>query len=222
MDRIAALKRTEMFGSLGVKELGIVADSCVEKKLKKGAVLISAGEEAKGLYVITTGTLRAYRENTNGREQIIHIERAGTTIAEVPVFDGKPYPSSVIAEEESEVLFISKQDIQRLISEFPPIALAALKLLASRLRKTSVLAESLSLKEVDQRLAAFLLEEFRDKRLKKLKLPSVSTIAARLGSVREVVSRSFAKLEKEGYISVDKERYAVLSDPQGLEKFSKK
>ncbi len=211
-----------MFGSLGVKELGIVADSCVEKKLKKGAVLISAGEEAKGLYVITTGTLRAYRENTNGREQIIHIERAGTTIAEVPVFDGKPYPSSVIAEEESEVLFISKQDIQRLISEFPPIALAALKLLASRLRKTSVLAESLSLKEVDQRLAAFLLEEFRDKRLKKLKLPSVSTIAARLGSVREVVSRSFAKLEKEGYISVDKERYAVLSDPQGLEKFSKK
>ncbi len=222
MDKIASLKKTEMFGSLGPDELGVIAGVCVEKRLKKGEVLFISGDKARGLYVIAKGSLRAYRDNTEGREQIIHLEKAGTTIAEVPTFDDEPYPSSVRAEEESEVLFISREDVKRLCLRHPAIALSALKLMASRLRKTAALVESLSLKEVDQRLAAFLLQEFRDKKLKKLKLPPISVIAARLGSVREVVSRALAKLEKGGFISIDKQRNASLTNVKGLEVFLKK
>lgn len=211
-----------MFGSLGLNELGVIAGVCVEKKLKKGEVLFMSGDKAKGLFVIAKGALRAYRVNTEGREQIIHLERAGTTIAEIPTFDDAPYPSSVRAEEESEVLFISREDVKRLCLKHPAIALSALKLMASRLRKTAALVESLSLKEVDQRLAAFLLQEFQDKKLKKIKLPSFSMIAARLGSVREVVSRAFSKLEKEGFVSIDKKRNVSLTNPQGMENYSRK
>lgn len=216
MNKIEALKKTELFSPLSATELKVLSDACVERRLSKGETLFTAGEEAKGLFVIVKGALRAYRENTEGREQVIHVEKEGTTIAEVPVFDDRPYPSSVVAEEDSEVLFISKSDVKRLCFSHPTIALAALKLLASRLRKTATLAESLSLREVDQRLAAFLLQEFKDKKLKKFKLPTNSIIAARLGSVREVVSRSFAKLEEEKLITVDEHHNVTLLNPEGL------
>lgn len=220
MEKIEALRKTELFGPLSEGELKALADACVIHPLKKGETLFNAGEEAKGLYVISKGALRAFRGNPEGREQIIHVEKAGTTIAEVPVFDDKPYPSTVVAEEDSEVLFISKEDVKRLCLKHPAIALSALKLLAARLRKTAALAESLSLKEVDQRLAAFLLKEFKEKRLKKLKLPTNSVLAARLGSVREVVSRAFAKLEGDGLIKVDEHRNAELLDEEGLRKYA--
>ncbi|HEY5040339.1 MAG TPA: Crp/Fnr family transcriptional regulator, partial [bacterium] len=171
MDKIEALRKTELFGSLNRAELGSLSKVCVERKLQKGQVLFHAGEASRGLFVIAQGALRAIRENPDGREQVIHIEKAGTTIAEVPVFDDRPYPSTVVAEEDSSVLFISKADVKGLCLKHPAIALSAVKLLASRLRKTAALVESLSLKEVDQRLAAFLLREFTEKRLKKLKLP---------------------------------------------------
>ncbi len=220
MNKIDALRKTEMFGSLSGEELKVVAKSCVEKPLKKGETLFCAGDEARGLYVIAKGSLRAFRTNEDGREQVIHVERAGTTMAEVPVFDDRPYPSTVVAEEDSDVLFISKADVKRLCLQHPAIALSALKLLAARLRKTAALVESLSLREVDQRLAAFLLQEFKEKRLKKLQLPTNSDIATRLGSVREVVSRAFAKLESEKLISVDKHRNAELLNEKGLGSYS--
>lgn len=219
MDKIAALKKTEMFGTLTPTELAVISSVCVEKKLRKGEILFSAGDEPKGLYVIVKGALSAYRENHEGREQIIHLEQAGTTMAEVPVFDDKPYPSSVRAEEDSEILFLSGENVKKLFTKHPSIALSALRLMASRLRKTAALLESISLREVDQRLASFLLHEFQEKKSKKLKLPPLSILASRLGSVREVVSRALAKLEKDGFIAVDRQRFATLLDEKGLRGF---
>jgi CRP/FNR family transcriptional regulator len=220
MIRTKVLKNTQLFGSLKETELKALAGACVEKHLLKGEVLFSAGEEAKGLYVIAKGSLRAFRGNAEGREQVIHVERAGTSIAEVPVFDDKPYPSTVMAEEESELLFISKEDVKRLCLAHPAIALSALKLLAARLRKTAALVESLSLKEVDQRLAGYLLQEFGEKGLKKMRLPTHSALAARLGSVREVVSRAFTKLAEEGFVAVDKSHTIELLNEKGLRDYA--
>ncbi len=215
MDKVEALGKTELFGSLAEGERKALAGCCVEKRLKVGETLFVSGEEAKGLYVIVRGCLKAIRENTEGREQVIHVEKTGSTIAEIPVFDGRPYPSTVVAEEDSEILFIDKRDVRRLCLEHPGIALTALRILSARLRKTAALVESLSLREVDQRLASYLIQEFKgrgyiEKKKIKLRLPSNTVIAARVGSVREVVSRAFSKLESKGLIALNKSRVATL------------
>lgn len=215
-DRIDVLKKTDLFGPLLRSQDKVFPGVCGERRLNRGETLFFAGEEAKGLYVVVRGSLRSYRENSEGREQVILIEKAGTTVGEVPMFDDKPYHSTVVANEESEVLFIPKNEVKRLCSSHPALALAALRLLAARFRETAALAESLALKTVDQRLAAFLLREFREKRLKKLKLPTNSALAASLGTVREVVSRAFAKLERGKLILIDDHRNLSLLDENGL------
>lgn len=224
-DKIAALRRTALFGELNEPELNVLAERAVERRLKRDEILFVAGDEAAGLFVIVNGALRAFREGVDGREQVIHVERTGATIAELPVFDDKPYPSTVAAEEESTVLFLAKRDVKSLCLAHPEISLAALKLLAGRLRKCAELVEALSLREVDQRLGRWLLGEARARGKRTadgLEITLVLTnqqIAARIGSVREVVSRALARLQNNGLIVVDSRR-VTISDEQALAVFA--
>jgi CRP/FNR family transcriptional regulator len=224
-DKIAALRRTLLFGELSEKELQALAERAVERRLIRDEILFVAGNEATGLFVIVDGALRAFREGVDGREQIIHVERSGATIAELPVFDDKPYPSTVAAEEDTTVLFLSKREVKSLCLAHPEIGLAALKLLAGRLRKCAELVEALSLHEVDQRLARWLLAEARargDRTEGRLAITLVLTnqqIAARIGSVREVVSRALARLQQNGLITIEGRRI-FITDEETMAVFS--
>lgn len=225
LDKIAALKRTKLFEALNENTLRLLAERAFERRFQKDEVLFVAGDDAHGLYVIVEGAVRAFRVSPDGREQVIHVERAGTTIAEVPVFDDGAYPSTVAAEENTTVLFIGKQDVLQLCLEHPQITLAALKVLAGRLRRCAELVEALSLREVGQRLARYLLAEARRRGTRaengvSMKLTHTNQqIAARIGSVREVVSRAFARLQQDGLIVVEGRRL-VIPDEEALETFA--
>jgi CRP-like cAMP-binding protein len=226
MDKIAALKRTALFGELDDRTLVALAERAVERRFDRDQLLFIAGEEARGLFVIAAGSVRAFRESADGREQVIHVERAGATIAEVPVFDDGPYPSTVAADEDgSVVLFIDKRDVRRLALAHPEIGLAALKVLAGRLRRCAELVETLSLREVGQRLARFLLAEARTKGTREggtLRVHLAHTnqqIAARVGSVREVVSRAMTRLQHDGLVRLEG-RDLTVPDERALSDFA--
>ena len=225
MDKIAALRRAPLFKELDEKALSVLAERAVERSFQKDELLFVAGEEARGLFVIVEGAVRAFRESLDGREQVIHVERAGATIAEVPVFDDGRYPSTVAAEEETTVLFIDKRDVRQLCLKHPEITLAALKVLAGRLRRCAELVETLSLREVGQRLARFLLTEAgrsgtrTDKGIKINLTHTNQQIAARIGTVREVVSRTFTRLHQDGLIVVQG-RQLTIPDVNALKAFA--
>jgi CRP/FNR family transcriptional regulator len=205
VDKVQALKKTALFGKLDAVALKSLATCAIEKRLQKNENLFLAGQKAEGLFVIVKGAIRAYRSNADGREQTIHLERGGAAIAELPLYDDLPYPSSAAADEPTDLLFIAKDDVRRFLMTHPIIALEALKILAGRLRKTAGLVEMLALKEVDQRLAAFLFQEAMTRGIEKpsgheITVPPYPQIASRLGSVREVVSRAMTKLTKEGLV----------------------
>jgi CRP/FNR family transcriptional regulator len=224
-DKVAALRNTALFGELDERTLGALAGRAAERRYARDEVLFLAGEEARGLFVIVEGAVRAFRESLDGREQVIHVERAGATVAELPVFDDGPYPSTVAADEATSVLFIDKRDVRRLALEHPEIALAALKVLAGRLRHCAELVETLSLREVGQRLARFLLAEARAKGAREggeFRLTLTHTnqqIAARVGSVREVVSRALTRLQHDGLVRLEG-RLLTVPDEKALAAFA--
>jgi CRP-like cAMP-binding protein len=215
-EKLSALAGTDLFGAVTEAALHELATSARERRLARGEVLFSTGDKANGLFVVVSGTLRAFRQTREGREQTIHVEGPGATLAEVPVFDGGPYPSTVQAEEDSVVLFVPKQSMRLFLTKNPEAALAALAVLARRLRSVSGLAEQLGLKDVAQRLAAMLAEEAISQvgELKdgvSFSLPSPhQSIAARLGSVREVITRQLHKLIDDGVISARGHHITVL------------
>ncbi len=217
-DKIEALRRTALFGKVGEKQLKAVADRAVSKQIRQGEFLFLEGEEAQGLYVVVEGAFRAFRESGEGREQVIHVERAGATIGEVPMFDNGTFPSTAAAEEDSVVLFIDKREIHRLCLEYPQIALSALEILAGRLRRAAGLIEALSLREVDQRLARFLLNESRIRGASSAQgitfemALTNQQIASRIGTVREVVSRALGRLQQNQLVIVDGRKVVIPSE----------
>ena len=224
-DKIAALRRTALFNELDEDTLRALAARAIERRFQKDELLFVAGEEAHGLYVIVEGAVRAFRESADGREQVIHVERAGASFAEVPVFDDGAFPSTVAAETDSVLLFIDKRDVRNLCLEHPQIALAALKVLAGRLRRCAELVETLSLREVGQRLARFLLAEARARGVRTKDGFEVTLtvtnqqIAARVGSVREVVSRALTRLQQDGLVAL-KGRRLSIPDEEALSAYA--
>ena len=215
LDKIAALRRTPLFRELDDITLSLLAEHALPRHYRKDEMLFLAGEEAHGLFVIVNGSVRAFRESPDGREQVIHVERAGATVAEVPVFDDGTYPSTVAAEEDTDTLFLAKRDVRQLCLQHPEISLAAVKVLASRLRRCAELVEALSLKEVGQRLARFLVSEARRHGQPSadgvcLTLTQTNQqIAARVGSVREVISRAFSRLQHDGLINMEDRKLTI-------------
>jgi len=224
VDRIEILIKTELFGQLDGPVLDVLASRVVEKRLDRNEILFLAGDPAAGLYVIAEGSLRAYRSGPDGREQVIHVERAITTVAEVPVFDEGNYPSTVAAEEPSRVFFIAKEDIRSISTKHPQLALAATKLLATRLRKCAELVETLSLREVGQRIAKFILEEAGRRgsgdgnSISFVQELTHSQLAARIGTVREVVTRSILRMQAAGLVDVSGKTINV-PDIQALRRY---
>jgi CRP/FNR family transcriptional regulator len=215
--RAKVLAQSALFKNLPGSVITELAMHAVERKLRQGQILFTANEPANGLYIVLSGEMRAFRENIDGREQTIHVEHPGGTLAEVAVFDGGPYPSTVVADEDSEVLFLAKQDVRRFMLDHPQAALTALTHMAKKLRTVASLAEQLALKDVGQRLAMLLLEEARLVTPKlqdgvSFSLPlSHSQLASRLGSVREVVTRALQKLAQQGVIETRGHRIIVLN-----------
>jgi CRP-like cAMP-binding protein len=213
--KVEILRRAELFRGLDDQILELLAARSVEKQLARDEVLFLAGDPASGLYVIAEGSLRAVRTGIDGREQVIHIEHAVTTIAEVPVFDDGNYPSTVAAQEASRVYFIRKEDVRSVCNTHPELALAATRLLARRLRKCAELVETLSLREVAQRVAEVLLSEalatgVQSEHSAVFRLTMThNQLAARVGTVREVVTRALHKLQTQGLITIKGKQITV-------------
>jgi len=217
VENIAALQRTKLFGDSSKTELTWIAKRAVEMHFSTAEMLFFAGEAARGLFVVVNGKVRVFQHNAEGREQVMHVDTIGATIGEVPVFDDGPYPASAIAEEDTDVLFLDKNDIRQFCIEHPAFALKALKMMAERVRRHARLVEVLSFHEVGQRLALFLLAEAEKARTDAAErvdfrlVLSNHEIATRIGSVRDVVSRALARLQNEGLVVVKARTITIVN-----------
>jgi CRP/FNR family transcriptional regulator len=232
VDKTESLKRSLLFGSLRPEQLAELAALARSRDLAQGELLFLAGEKAAGLFVIVSGRIRAYRVNAQGREQTIHTEGPGATLAEVPMFDDGPYPATAVAEEKSTVLFLERSDVCDFILRNPEVGLTALKLMAQRLRGHADLVDTLALQQVGPRLARFLLEQCRDRGSRTrtgLEVDialSNEELASRVGSVREVVSRAITRMERDGLIAQvpstqrGKQRRLLIADEAALARYA--
>jgi CRP/FNR family cyclic AMP-dependent transcriptional regulator len=207
--RASALKKVPIFADLSEKELSFLAERAVPHHAEPGQIIFSEAEPCEGLYVVESGAVKVFKTSAGGREQVLTIEGAGGSVAELPVFDGGDYPASAAALADSSLLFVSKRDFQALCLEHPEVALKVLKVVGARLRRLVGIIEELSFTTVRHRLAALLLRlaKTRGKRTARgvefsLK-GSHQELAAHIGTVRELVSRNFSRLQAEGLLKLE-------------------
>lgn len=221
IDLATVLQKTALLSSLSQPELQMLAARTVRKLFSTGEVLFYEGEPCKGLHIISHGRVRIFKTSAGGREQVLAVNNDGESIAELPVFDGGPYPASAVALEDSEIAFISRKDFQSYCLDHPEVSLKVLAFVGTRLRHLVGIIEELSFTTIRQRLVSVLVRLAQSEGKKTARgievlLPgSHQELANQLGTVRELVSRNLTRLQAEGLLEVDA-RQIVIKDAKGL------
>ena len=215
------IREIPLFAGLVDEQIQWLAVIVEKRKYSRGKVIFSEGEEATGLYVLHTGRVKIYKLSSEGKEQILHIFGPGEPFGEVAVFAGGQFPAYAEALEVSETLFFPRKKIVELLTKDPSMAMNMLAMLSKRLKYFTQLVENLSLKEVPQRLAAYLLvlATMKDKRDTVELDIAKGQLASLLGTIPETLSRILNKMTIQGYIEVEGRQIKLL-DRQSLENIS--
>jgi CRP/FNR family transcriptional regulator len=215
------LARIPLFKGLPEDQLDQLAQITIEQSCGRGEIIFSEGDEAKGFYVVIAGRIKIFKLSSDGKEQILHLFGHGEPFGEVPVFTGESFPAHAEAMEKSNVLYFPRSSFIELIKREPSLALNMLAVLSKRLRLFTHLIESLSLKEVPGRLAAYLLylsNRKDDSAELNLDIPK-GQLASLLGTIPETLSRILGRMTSQGIIEVEGRRIRLM-DRQALEELA--
>jgi len=212
---INSLRSCQLFVGLSQVDLENIADVAVLKSLEKDEYLFHEGDPARGFYVVQRGAVNVHRVNAAGKEQIIHVFRAGDSFAEVALASATGYPADARAIEPTQVLLIQKDGILELLKHQPELALRMLGSMSTHLRVLVGQLEDLTLKDVETRLANWLVKRCPNPQSEqpvRIELAMTKRVlAAELGTVSETFSRTLANLRERKLISVKGKTIIVLS-----------
>lgn len=212
-EKIQTLRNNRYFSTLDLDFLESLASHTSLRSYKRGEIIFWQGDPCAGLYIIRQGSVKLFKLAPNGRELIMNVYEEGDSFNEVPVFDEGKNPINVATLEDSEIWLVEAQAIQRLVNEKPELAHAVIRNLCSNLRMLVGIVEELSLLQVTNRLARLLSrlpqEQLDGPAAQRL---TQDQLAARLGTVREVVARSLRELERSGAIQVAGRRISVMDE----------
>ena len=183
-----------------------------------GEIIFLEGTPPENLYLVHRGWVKAVKLSSEGREQILNFLGPGQPLNVAPIFAEQPHPATLIAQEECELWTIRQSTLLALLDRYPAMARLIIRTLAERLLHTISLIEDLALRPVISRLAKLLLTQLPDERqsvIPRQRWATQAEIAARLGTVPDVVNRALRSLADEGLIQVDRHQIIIL-DRAGL------
>lgn len=208
------LRRVPYFANLTAATLGALASVAVERAYARGQVVFLEGEPCAGLHIVAAGEIKVFKLSPQGREQILHYFGAGDTFNDVAVLDGGPNPASAAAVTGATLWVIARAEIRRLAQSQPELAWALIESIARRTRHLVAMVEDLSLRSVKSRLARLLLAEALHATgagsIDRSQMVTQAEMAARLGTVREMIGRALRDLADEGLIQFDRHRIVIV------------
>ncbi len=210
------LKKVPYFSALDEAALNLVSQETIRRVYEPEQVVLIEGEPCVGLHIIESGWVKAIKIGYDGREQVLQTLGPGETFNALSVFTGAPNQATVTALEKSTLWLVTRAAMLRLLDENPHIARLLVQDLAEKIQYLVRLVEDLSLRSVEARLARLLLEQAKGEALKRHRWATQAEMAARLGTVPDVLNRALRKLVEDGLIQVARHQIQIL-DRQGLE-----
>ncbi len=196
------LKSVLLFKDLTLSQIRKILEICEKKLLHKGQIIFTEGEPANGIYLLKRGRVKIFKLSLDGKEQVLHFIEEGHVFGEVAAFLGEPFPASAEALKESVVLFIPRSSFYGLVRNDPSIAMNMLALLSLRLKEFVNLVDTISLKDVSQRVSTYLLFIAKHEGNTVSLEIKKSELASFLGTIPETVSRVLNRMVRDDLIEM--------------------
>lgn len=214
-DFLVKLQTTALLRGLDATSLTQLAQRAIRRNYAPGAVIFLEGDAAPAFYYVDSGWVKIVKMSSEGREQILYVWGPGELFGGVGVFVNRPAPVTAIALEATTLWVLPSETIRRMFTTDPTLALPVLDFMATRISELVELVADLSLHTVTARLARLLLEQAQDDLIQRRSWATQAEMAARLGTVPDVLSRALRTLVEAGLIQVQRHQIQIL-DRQGL------
>jgi CRP/FNR family transcriptional regulator len=200
-----------------------ILDSSNHKTYKKGEIIFNAGDYFDYLFIVIKGRVKLSKISAMGREQILKILEVGDFMGELSLFKDTVMTNFAEALENTEICIIRSEKIREIIMQKPEIAIKFLEKYAERIKHSEEIIEQIGLRDVEQRIANYLIAEVEKNNIKNrnneyiINLPiTKSVLSSILGTTKETLSRKLTLLQDEGLIRMEGQRKIIITDIEGL------
>jgi CRP/FNR family transcriptional regulator len=212
---IEKLHAAPVFDRLDFSVLAVIAHQAVWREYEAGAIVYLEGDTARGFYYLHAGWLKEVKISLEGREQILQYLGPGEIFNYMGIFVGRPNPCTAIALEPAGVWLLQRDSFHQVLATNPGLGVGVAEALADYVVHLVELVSDLSLHTVEARLAQRLLQQAEADVVYRQRWATQAEMAARLGTVPDVISRVLQKFAAERLIRVERQRIWIL-DRVGL------
>ena len=223
MDIHNQIKDIALFQGVSPEKLRLLAAQAIYRQFKAGELVIGEADPIRSFYVVITGQLKLYRSSAEGKEQTLQLLGPGDPFGLCTAFATESFPASAMAIVDAAVLLIPGTVMEATARQEPALLLNIISILSQRLKDSMSLIESLALKEIPGRLAAFLRhllpKDVKDKNTAVELTISQRELAKILGATPEALSRAFRKMANDGILATAG-RVITILDHKALEQLA--
>ena len=213
-------RKSSLFGSFCDHEVSSADAVKVCSYYKKNQPLFIEGSFPRGVYCLNQGKVKVFARGDEGKEQIIHIAKAGEMVGFRAMFTEEPYKVAAEALEESNICFISKEDFLNMMDSNPVLRNGIIKELSKELADRADFITNMAQKSVRERLAftmLILMDVFDNQPINL----SREDLANFVGTATETLIRLLKDFKEEGIIEVQTRKIFVI-DKQRLHQIAGK
>lgn len=216
MNRKNMLQSVDFFRDLSDLDIQVLADMGGVRQYGAGELIVAHAEKVRSFYMVLEGRVKIYRSSPDGKEQTVYIFGPGEPFCLCAAFSDDGFPASAAALTPATVFVLPGAEFERIASSHPAILFNMMRIMSGRLKAAMDLVDSLSLREIPQRVALFLQHMPRDEQGAVKLGMTHRELAKVVGATPESLSRALKKMNGAGLVKVVSGTIHVQDEP-GLE-----
>ena len=201
-----------IWNQLTAEQKSRIQRGLITRKAEKGTIIHNGNMDCTGLLLVKYGQLRAYILSDEGREITIYrlFDRDMCLFSASCMMRSIQFEITIETEKDTELWIIPTEIYKSIMDESAPVANYTNELMATRFSDVMWLIEQIMWKNLDKRVASFLLEESSIEESDKLTLTH-EAIANHLGTHREVITRMLRYFQSEGMVKLSRGTVTILN-----------
>lgn len=211
---------SSLYRRLSADDRGRIATVMSLRQYEKGDVVFREGDPSDMFYTVASGRVKIVKSLPNGREVLLETFGAGDPFGAVAAYDGRPFPASAVAIEDTSALLLPRREFFALLEHHPTLVRGLLGGLTQRLVELTKRLGELSGGRVETRLARLLLKlaetngrAERDGIFIPLAL-SRQELADMTGTTIESCIRVMSRWGKQDIVRTERDGFIVVNRPE--------
>lgn len=212
----AVLKVTPVFRRLAPPDLHTIAQAAAARHYDKGQVIFEQDSPADAFYTIASGRVKIFKMLPTGKDLILEIFGAGDPLGAIAAYDGRPFPASAVAIEDTVCVVIPRATFFRLLEDHPSLVRGLMLGMTIRLVELTNRLAQLSGTRVEPRFARLFLKlagEMGRQERGGIFIPLALTrqeLADMTGTTIETGIRIMSRWGKEDIVRTEKDGFVIL------------